>query len=132
MFGIPTTPNQLVGVDCSKSAEESELLFKNPDEFVKRVDVINVHLDCVENGQQVLDRLAEHTYDLVLMDVHMPVMDGIEATQHIRIGESSQSEIPILALTASVMREEQGYYLTIGMNEVVSKPFSLRVLRASV
>jgi signal transduction histidine kinase/CheY-like chemotaxis protein len=104
----------------------------NTDLVKRALADMNVHLDCVKNGQQVLDRLAEHTYDLVLMDVHMPVMDGIEATHRIRAGEATQSEIPILALTASVMREEQDYYLTIGMNEVVSKPFSLHVLRAAV
>jgi len=96
---------------------------------LKSVDVI---VDAVANGQQVLDKLAENTYDLILMDIQMPVMDGVEATQQIRKSGAAYQDIPIVALTASVMQDEQKHYLAMGMNAVISKPFSVHHLREMV
>ena len=88
-----------------------------------------VSIDFVENGQEVLDQLKRTTYDLILMDIQMPIMDGIEATEHIRQSDANYRDVPILALTASVMSHEKEKYLSIGINKVISKPFSTNKLR---
>jgi signal transduction histidine kinase/CheY-like chemotaxis protein len=102
-------------------------------QIVRRaLSVMPIQLDVVENGQQALEQLGAHPYNLVLMDIQMPVMDGIETTQHIRQSDEPFATVPILALTASVMPEERAHYLAEGINEVVSKPFTVRHLRSVV
>ena len=61
-------------------------------------------------------------YDLVLMDIHMPEMDGIKATKRIRENGGARANIPIIALTANAMKGDHGKYLAAGMNGYVSKP----------
>ncbi|HMH22836.1 MAG TPA: response regulator [Puia sp.] len=73
------------------------------------------------NGLQAVEALKTNAYDLVLMDVQMPVMDGHEATRIIR-GELAQ-EIPIIALTADVSKGDKELCLSAGMNDYVPKPF---------
>lgn len=76
-----------------------------------------------ENGQEALNRIAEDDpYDIVLMDRHMPVMDGIEATKRIRAIDGPESTIPIIALTAAATPREIETCLESGMNDVVTKP----------
>jgi PAS domain S-box-containing protein len=89
-------------------------------------------LDIVENGLQVLEQLENVKYDLVLMDIQMPVMNGLEATGWIRNSSTPYQSIPILALTASVMQEERDRYLQSGINEVIVKPFTLSYLRDTI
>ncbi|MDQ7821182.1 MAG: response regulator [Candidatus Eremiobacteraeota bacterium] len=84
--------------------------------------------DAVENGREVVDKLREGTYDLILMDVQMPVMSGIEATEMIR--RELHSDIPIIALTASAMIEDEKRCIEAGMNDFLSKPVDIEKLRA--
>jgi two-component system sensor histidine kinase RpfC len=72
------------------------------------------------DGREALQQLKAHEVDLVLMDVHMPNLDGIEATRRIRA--DGDNRLPIIGLTASVMKEEQQRYLDAGMDDVVAKP----------
>lgn len=78
-----------------------------------------------ENGQLALDWLAEHEADLVLMDCHMPEMNGFDATRHIRAIETQRGDVPvpIVALTASTPQEVQQACLQAGMDDCLSKPF---------
>jgi CheY-like chemotaxis protein len=62
------------------------------------------------------------------MDIHMPVLDGISATREIRKGSESVKDIPIVGVTASVMKEETESYLEAGMNAVVAKPIEINKL----
>jgi len=74
-----------------------------------------------KNGKEAIDALKTQEYDLVLMDVHMPVMDGIEATQIIR--QMLDNHVPILALTASAIKGDREKFLAAGMDDYLSKPF---------
>lgn len=86
-----------------------------------------------EDGQQALEMLREHTVDLVLMDMQMPVMDGIEATRRIRAGEAGQHRaVPIVAMTANVMPADVEACYQAGMNAYISKPIRKEMLFSTV
>jgi CheY-like chemotaxis protein len=80
-----------------------------------------VQLIEVENGLKAVEMVKQQHIDLILMDIQMPVMDGIVATQHIR--NSLKRKTPILALTANALKGEREKCLAAGMNEYISKPF---------
>ena len=84
------------------------------------------------NGREALDRLASQAFDLVLLDVHMPVMDGREAIQQIRSSEQPWSDLPVIALTADAMAGDREKYLALGMTDYLSKPVDLRELVAKM
>ena len=71
-----------------------------------------------ENGEEAVRAVEKSNFDIVLMDVHMPLMDGLEATRVIRSMKSTKKDIPIYALTANVMASEQEKCLGAGMNGV--------------
>jgi PAS domain S-box-containing protein len=85
----------------------------------------------VENGRDALDALRRDSFDLLLMDVQMPVMDGVEATRAIRAGQAGEEArgIPIIALTAYAMAGDRDVFLQAGMNAYVSKPVGIAELR---
>jgi CheY-like chemotaxis protein len=80
----------------------------------------------VDDGMQAITQATQNRYDLIFMDVQMPVCDGLEATRMIRKSESLEGRSPILiyALTANAMAEEREECLNAGMDGVVAKPFS--------
>lgn len=92
---------------------------------------MDIQLDIAENGQEAVAMLAEKTYHLVLMDIQMPIMTGIEAIGHIRKVLSLEA-LPVIAITASVLRHEIESYLAMGFTTVLSKPFSIKQLRQLV
>jgi len=77
-----------------------------------------------KDGQEALQRLTEQDFDLILMDVQMPVMDGVEATKTIRGASNlgSKSSIPIIAMTAYAMSGDKEKFLAAGMNDYIAKP----------
>jgi CheY-like chemotaxis protein len=79
----------------------------------------------VNNGREALDALKKQYFDLILMDIQMPEMDGIEATQTIRRSKDAafDPQIPIIALTAHAFREDRETALKAGMDAFISKPF---------
>ncbi len=80
------------------------------------------------NGQEALARLAEQPFDIVLLDVHMPVMDGRETIARIRASDQAWKNIPVIALTADAMSGDRERYLSMGMNDYISKPIDSREL----
>lgn len=90
--------------------------------MVKTIDVAN-------NGKEALDKFGISRYDIILMDVQMPVMDGIIAAKKIREIESSTStQTPIIAITASALSGDRENCLAVGMNDYISKPYQIDIL----
>jgi CheY-like chemotaxis protein len=82
------------------------------------------------NGKEAVDLLGINTYDLILMDLQMPEMDGYQATQHIR--SRMKMEIPIIAMTADAMKGESDKCIEAGMQDYVSKPFEPKELFSKI
>ena len=102
-------------------AEDNKINFFVANKFLESWGVIVTH---VENGSLALDELNKQEFDLILMDLHMPVMDGIEATRIIRNSDDEKiSRIPIVALTAAVMSEANDKIENLAINDYVLKPF---------
>jgi len=85
-----------------------------------------------ENGQLALDIVSRNTFDVILMDIHMPILDGISATQKIRSANHGKKYVPIIGLTASVMSDEKERYLRAGMDAVVEKPIIIEKLITTI
>lgn len=80
------------------------------------------------NGEEALARLDEQDFDIVLLDVHMPVMDGREAIRRIRASDRPWKDIPVIALTADAMSGDRERYVEMGMDDYISKPIDAREL----
>ncbi len=91
-------------------------------------------VEAIENGRLAVEKLTSETFDLVLMDLHMPEMSGLEATQIIRDPKSAvlDHQVPVLAMTANAIREVQTQCHQAGMNDYISKPFQSAELVAKV
>ncbi|HMJ68436.1 MAG TPA: ATP-binding protein [Cyclobacteriaceae bacterium] len=81
-------------------------------------------VDTAENGYVAVEKIKDNLFDIVLMDIQMPVMDGFEATKAIRLGDSPRNSIPIIALTANATRKDIEKCLAAGMNDCIPKPFT--------
>ena len=97
--------------------------------FVER---FGYQYEVVENGRQALDAVAYGQFDVVLMDVQMPEMDGITATAEIRKLPNGRGTIPVLAITANAMVGQCEAYLEQGFDGYVSKPIDTAVLRDEI
>ncbi len=87
-------------------------------------------LDVVENGKIAIEKLQQNKYDIILMDLQMPEMNGFEATGYIR--EVMKSQIPIIALTADVTTVDAEKCITAGMNDYISKPIDEKLLYSKI
>jgi PAS domain S-box-containing protein len=102
-------------------AEDNKINFFVANKFLTGWGIYVTH---AENGQLALDILEKDDFDLILMDLHMPVMDGIEATRIIRKSEDPKiKDIPIVALTAAIMSENHDKIEDLKINDYVLKPF---------
>ncbi|MBO9538316.1 MAG: PAS domain S-box protein [Herbaspirillum sp.] len=125
-LGIGKLPalNVLIADDVPQNVELLTLLLEEAGHTVT----------AASDGTQVIDLFFAGRYDLVLMDVHMPNVDGLEATRRIRVEEEKlgREKTPIIALTASVMESDRKAAQAAGMNGFASKPFDIPKLRAEI
>ncbi len=117
------TPENFSGLEGKRIlvAEDNKINFFVANKFLTGWGVSVTH---AENGQLALDLLENEDFDLILMDLHMPIMDGIEATRIIRNSDNSKlKNIPIVALTAAIMSESHDKIDDLNINDYVLKPF---------
>ena len=94
------------------------------------LEKLNHHVTLADNGQQAIDKIQLKHYDLVLMDMMMPVMDGITATKYIR--NELNMALPILALTANASYQDKATCIEAGMNKVLTKPIRFHDLNRAL
>ena len=105
-------------------AEDNSINQKVVSELLK---LSGMSVVIADNGQIALEKLQQQAFDAVLMDIQMPVMDGLEATRQIRL-QPAFAQLPIIALTAGVTIEEQASYKAAGMNDFLPKPINSEAL----
>jgi signal transduction histidine kinase len=88
----------------------------------------DIFIEVAENGEIAIEKIKNEDFDIVLMDVQMPVMNGYDSTQAIRDLENGKPGIPIIAMTANVMKEEVNRCYEAGMDDFIGKPFELEEL----
>ena len=98
------------------------------------LEKIGCQVTLAVNGQQAIEQLRQQGFDLVLMDIQMPVLDGLEATRQVRAGEAGDErrDVPIIALTAHAMEGDRERFLASGMNAYLSKPIDSAELYATI
>jgi CheY-like chemotaxis protein len=89
-------------------------------------------VDVAENGYEAVDAVRRADYDVVLMDIQMPDLDGVQATRQIRALTAPKCDVPIIALTAYVLSGAREQYLAAGMNDCISKPVNSALLYAKL
>ena len=87
-----------------------------------------------ENGRELIDLVRNKDYDLIFMDVQMPLMDGLEATRRLREGDAGEGlkDVKIIALTANALSGDEARCLDSGMNAYMTKPLKLRTLKQAI
>ena len=100
----------------------------------KMVASMAIELDFAANGREAVDKFSHADYDLILMDISMPEMDGLEATARIRADEAARGlpPVPIIALTAHAMSGDSERFLAAGMDHYLTKPIKKAVLKAKI
>jgi PAS domain S-box-containing protein len=97
---------------------------------VKLLEKLGYKVEVVTNGQEVLARLEQQAYNLILMDCQMPIMDGYATTEEIRRREGDRHHTIIIAMTANAMKEDRDKCIAVGMDDYVSKPISKDQIQA--
>ena len=87
-----------------------------------------MQVEVAENGLIAVEKLKSSAFDVILMDIQMPVMNGFEATKVIRALDIEKAQIPINAMTANVLKEEVDLCYQAGMNDFIGKPFDTNEL----
>ena len=117
--------------DLKKSLKNIFVLLVEDNQFSQVVardtleqEIEEVKIDIAENGFQALELVKRNDYDIVLMDIQMPEMNGYDATREIRKLDSSKSKVSIIAMTANALKEEVQHCFDAGMDEFIAKPFA--------
>jgi CheY-like chemotaxis protein len=131
------------GAECVAEAARSESLKRlsilvaednkvNQIVTVRMLQKMGYQVDLACDGASAISRVEANSYDIVLMDVNMPGVDGLEAARRIRLMPTAQSSVPIVALTASATIEDKAQCLAAGMNDYLSKPIEMQALRRAL
>lgn len=113
---MDTTPKKII------IAEDSSVI----QNLAKKIlEMKNYKITVAKNGQKVLDLLEKDNYDIILMDLNMPVMSGIECAKRIRkMSDTKKANIPIIAISGNVNNYTEGDFKAVGINEFVPKPLN--------
>jgi CheY-like chemotaxis protein len=133
-------PEHVVEVVQGFYSKPVSVLLVEDNKINQRIAVLNLEnlgckVDTAENGEEALEFFHRKRFDLIFMDVQMPVMDGLEATRRIRREEDaleSLRPVYIIAMTANAMKGDREMCLTAGMDDYISKPFKTEELRKSI
>ncbi len=150
-FTLPLVPHQSgldqPANDIGELSEDDDLsapsapisILMAEDNFVNQEMVIgtvaligDVDLKIAENGREAIEKLEQQHFDLVFMDINMPVMTGDAAIEEIRASDAPYSDIPIVVLTANAMSEQSKKYMEIGATEYLAKPLDVDQLIALI
>lgn len=96
------------------------------------LNLLNVNTTIVNNGQEAVDICQTRQFDAILMDCHMPIMDGYEATRVLRSFDDWRCEVPIIAVTANVMKEHKSLCYKSGMDDFLTKPVEPKKIRTAL
>ena len=120
--GAETTPQPSASISAGRVllAEDNMI---NTLLATTLLETVGYSVETVTNGAEAVEAVRRAPFDLVLMDVHMPVMDGLEASRQIRAADGDWASVPIVAMTANAMTSDRDACLMAGMNDFVSKPF---------
>jgi len=138
-IGAPAEPNAISNTALPNASESQQILGQakvlvaedsEVNQFIIRelLATFGINPDIVNNGSEAIDAFRTHTYDLIFMDVQMPVMDGVTATENIRtiqIEEGIAPECVIVGLSAHAMSGDRERYLAAGMDDYITKPIDL-------
>ena len=121
-----------------KSLKESSILLVEDNAINQKIVLLSLDksvksIDVASNGKEALDMFGTKKYDIILMDIQMPVMDGITATKKIReIESTSEERIPIIAITANALTGDRDNCIAAGADDYLSKPFQVDDLIESI
>jgi CheY-like chemotaxis protein len=88
--------------------------------------------DLAQNGQEAVQMVTDNDYDLILMDLSMPVLNGFEATKQIRAMAGEKGRVPIIALSANDVPNDRDYCFEIGMQDFVGKPINVNLFYSTI
>ncbi len=129
----PATSNKSGSLKNIEFHKKLKILLVEDNDINRKVAIYNLQkeghtVDSAINGMQAIEKVKLNDYDLIFMDVHMPIVDGLEATRQIRT-LTGKYNIPIIAMTASTTKEEKDKVFDAGMDDFISKPFKPEQLR---
>lgn len=126
------------GRNCAGKAERTMSILLVEDDRLNQLVLLRMlkesgsNTDIANNGLEALDAHEKKRYDIILMDIQMPEMDGIEATRRIREREGSERHTPIIALTAFALKGDKERFLGMGMDGYIAKPVSIKELLSAI
>lgn len=118
----------------NQKLEDANVLLVEDNSINQKIVILSLknrikNIEVANNGKEALDKFGTTKYDLILMDIQMPVMNGIVATKKIReLEASTNTHTPIIAITANALSGDKEACLAAGMNEYISKPFQVEIL----
>lgn len=142
---LPSRPVENLGISTPAPLQEEEntlpvqlhILVVDDNEINRKLNTIlllqwGIAVDEAADGVAAVEACGRQRYDLILMDVHMPVMDGIEATRRIRMLQEGGEATPVIALTANALSGDRERYLAAGMDDYLEKPLAEESLRKAI
>ena len=126
--------DQIIQPTKSQTLEDANILLVEDNSINQKIVILSLknkvrNIEVASNGKEALDKFGTTKYDIILMDIQMPVMNGIIATKKIRELESStNTHTPIIAITANALSGDKETCLAAGMNDYISKPFQVEIL----